>query len=189
MRNLFATLLVLLALSGTAWAQDRPPEASRYPNELNGFKLYAGGNWKSLEPGASIEADADRVLGVPSPVFIPYDEDWRVIVSYYGVPPGDSPWGKFMKGTIDSISFYPRKRVSFSRVVFPKAFKAGALAVTRRPAPYMSYTDGTGLTYFIYTGDSRDGAVREGDLREIRYGIPREKRETDAKRQRDKGEV
>jgi len=173
---------MLLAVCGAAWAQDRPAEATRYPNELLGFKLYAGGNWKSLEPGASIEADVERVLGKPSPVFIPYDDDWQVAVTYYGVPPEDVPWGEFMKGTVESISFYPRKRISLSRAAFPKAFKYGALYVSSRPAPYMSYADGSGLTYFIYTGDSKDGAVRKGDLREIRYGVPREKREADKNR-------
>ena len=179
MRNLFATLLTLLALSGMVRGQDQPAEASRYPNELPGFKLYARGNWKSLEPGVSIEVDADRVLGIPSPVFIPYDDGWQVIIRYYGDLPSDRPWSQFMKGTIDTISFYPRKRVSFSRVVFPKAFKIGIILVSHRPAPQMSYTDGTGLTYFIYIGDSDDGVIRKGDLREIRYGVPRKKHKMD----------
>jgi hypothetical protein len=130
----------------------------------------------------SIEVDADRVLGKPSPVFIPYDDDWQVIVTYYGVPPSNLPWSQYMEGTIESISFYPRKRVSFLRVVFPKAFKIGEIFVTHRPAPQMSYTDGTGLTYVIYMEDSKDGSVRKGDLREIRYGVARKKPEKNTNR-------
>jgi hypothetical protein len=173
MRNLLATLLILLALSGVSKAQDRPAETSRYPNELPGLKLYAEGNWKSLEPGVSIEVDADRVLGKPSPIFIPYNEHWQVIVHYYGVPPRGTPGGQYLKGTMDSISFHPRSRFSLSHVALPKAFKFGSVFVTRNPAPYISYSDGAGLAYFIYSKDSADGAVRKGDLREIRYGVPR----------------
>jgi hypothetical protein len=176
MRNLFTILLMLVALAEMAGAQNQPAETSRYPNELPGFKLYAEGGWKSLEPWVSTGADAERVLGKPSPVFIPYNNDWQVIVNYFGSGTiNGRPWGEFLKGTIDSISFYPRRRVSFSRVVFPRAFECEGIVVSHTPAPLMSCSDATGLSYLIYTGDSDDGVVRKGDLRKIEYGVSRER--------------
>ena len=166
---LLAVALLLAYGGGESQAESR--RRGRYPNELPGFKLYAQGKWKALRPYVSTKADVDRLLGEPSPVLIPYDSDWQVIVHYFeSSSTNGRPWGAAFKGTVDSLSFHPRRRVSFKGVVFPRAFKCGGIHFSHAPAPLMECSDGTGLAYQIYTGDSDDGDIREGDLREIVYG-------------------
>jgi hypothetical protein len=161
--------LVPISLAGQSKSKSKRIE--RYPHELSGFKLYAKGKWKSLRPFVSTRDDVYRVLGEPSPVFAPYDDDWQVIVHYFesGSTNG-RPWGQSFKGTVDNVAFHPRGRVSFGGIIFPRVFKCGDINVSHTPAPLTACSDGTGLSYEIYTGDSDDRSIRKGDLRKIVYG-------------------
>jgi hypothetical protein len=53
--KLITCLLLLLPGSILTWQRDASVRGNRYPNELIGYRLYADGNWKSLEPYVSRE--------------------------------------------------------------------------------------------------------------------------------------
>jgi hypothetical protein len=161
-------LLVLHAISG---ALSTPESAPRYPNELKGYRFYDEGNWKALQPYVSTRSDVRKWLGEPSPVRIPYGADWYVIVFYFdsGTING-KPWGKSLKGTVDSINFYPRRRVSFRDIILPKAFKCQATSSSHELAAQTKCSDGSGLSYVFYKSNSLDNTVQADDLAYIEYG-------------------
>jgi hypothetical protein len=146
----------------------------RYPNELPGYRLYAEGNWKSLMPYVSTSEDVRKWMGNPSPVYISYGADWQVIVFYFDSAIVDGrPYTTSLKGTISSINFRPRTRISFTGVEFPKAFKC--IDEFRSDSPVGSYkrwSDGSGLSYVIYNESTADGRIHQGDLAEIEYAAP-----------------
>src|SRR6185437_9145725 len=146
----------------------------RYPNELPGYRLYAEGNWKALEPYVSTSGDVRKWLGNPSPVYISYGADWQVIVFYFGSGTVDGkPYGTSLKGTISSINFRPRTRISFTGVEFPKAFKCiDEFRSDSAVGSYKRWSDGSGLSYVIYNDSTADGRIHQGDLAEIEYAAP-----------------
>jgi hypothetical protein len=164
-------LFLLLCTSALTRPQSEPAEPSRYPNELIGYRLFAEGKWKSLEPYVSKEADVRRVLGEPSPVLIPYDSHWDIIVFYFGEATiNGRPWGKALKGTIAGIRFLPRFSMSFHGFVFPPVFTCSEIGISHSPARVTKCSDRVGLSYLIYKTDSSDKKIRAGDLMEIEYG-------------------
>lgn len=172
MQLLIITLILIGTTVGNLPGGQTGQAAQGYPNELPGLELYARGKWKSLEPFSSRKLEVDRVLGQPSPVLIPYDNDWQVLVRYHiGGATGDQPWPETLKGTISSINFYPRRRVSLKGLVFSKAFVCRVVKDESTSLPLTRCTDKTGLSYVIYKGTIIDGKVRSGDLKEIVYGV------------------
>src|SRR5262245_33420705 len=75
-----ATTLALCA--ALVVTQGQTKEASRYPNELAGFRLYENSKWKTLVPLSSTMADARRALGNP--------QEARDLSSYTKPYPGDA---------------------------------------------------------------------------------------------------
>lgn len=171
-------LLFLYAISGAQSGQPVPAHSGqhepaspvRYPNELPTYKLYDEGNWKAIEPFVSTAVDVRKWLGEPSPVRIPYSADWDVIAFYFdaGVV-GDKRWGKSLKGTVVNINFYPRHRVSFRQIVFPKTFECGDVYAAHGD-DQVKCSDGSGLAYVTYKKSSADGSIEAGDLAYIEYG-------------------
>jgi hypothetical protein len=162
-------LVVLLAISN---ALPGPTQsAPRYPNELKAFRLFDEGNWKALQPYVSTASDVRKWLGEPSPVSIPYGADWYVIVFYFGSSTiNGKPWGNSLKGTIDSIIFYPQRRISFHHIILPKPFKCDAVWSSHQVATQIKCSDGSGLSYVIYKNNSPDNTVQADDLAYIEYG-------------------
>jgi hypothetical protein len=111
------------------------------------------------------------VLGEPSPVLIPYDSHWEIIVLYFGsASVNGKPWGESLKGTVAGINFRPRFSMSFKDVVFPPAFTCSDIFMSHSPAPAKKCSDDSGLSYLIYTANSAENNIQADDLLEIEYG-------------------
>jgi hypothetical protein len=166
-----ASLLLVVLLSISSALPGPTESAPRYPNELRAFRLFDEGNWKALQPYVSTASDVRKWLGEPSPVRIPYGADWYVIVFYFDSSTiNGKPWGRSLKGTVDTINFYPQKRTSFHDIILPKAFKCQPTFSSHGIARQMKCSDGSGLSYVIYKSNSSDNTVQADDLAYIEYG-------------------
>jgi hypothetical protein len=148
-------LIVLLAAS-TGFAAE-------YPNELEGFKLYAK-YCSGLEPMKSTVADVKKVLGNPlenkSGKFVLWFEKdgWQILVYLY---PDNGEYPSHLAGkVVESIDFISVKPVSFAAIKFPKAFnKADIRAADAR---WDEYYDAFGLVYEVYKSSIAYAVGRHG---------------------------
>jgi hypothetical protein len=144
--------------------------AGEYPNELDGFKLYAK-YCADLEPMRSTVADVKKVLGNPiedkSAKYVLWYEkdDWKILVYIY--PDNGEHPSRLAGKMVESIDFIPAKPVSFKAVTFSKAFnKARVLAADAR---WDEYYDAFGLVYEVYTSKPPYGDKGPGDLNRVSY--------------------
>jgi len=146
-----------------------------YPNELPGFKLFAGARWNVLRPFISTQGEAFALLGPPKPVLYDVDDDWQMIIMYIGEGScTDKPWPSVLKGRISDIQLMPRHRISFSTVRFPGVFTRSEGGITHHAVDsVLSYTDAYGLKYEVWGDSSEDGSIHKGDLKAIVYGPSR----------------
>jgi len=155
-------LIVMLAASSAFSAE--------YPNELDGFKLYAK-YCSGLEPMKSTVADVKKVLGEPvkdkSGKFVLWFEkdDWEILVYIY---PDNGEYPSYLAGkVVESIDFISVKPVYFAAVKFPRAFnKADIRAADAR---WDEYYDAYGLVYEVYTSKPPYGDKGPGDLNRVSY--------------------
>jgi len=165
-------LVVLCFTLGVAWVPGQNQTSRRYPNELKGFRLWFKYGLASLNPGVSGKSEIDAVLGaVMDKCEAPWhggnvggcklDENWDV--SYTQI---DS-----RSGNLDSIIFYPRKRIPFSRVRFPQSFEKGGIMIVHliEPEEFIEYSDKSGLKYVV-VNERGDEKYKKGDLFYIEYG-------------------
>lgn len=163
-------------------------KSERYPNELADWRFYETAKWKTLEPLVSTMADVRRGLGEPfeardvaqytkpypgdekaqKPVFTyKLNDDWQVLVYFvkYCFRGGSLP--KEFENKLCSIELIPTKRLSFESFVFPDLFKKEEVRAAH--AAWIEYSDGTGLTYEVYTTRTAYGDEMPGDLNRIVY--------------------
>lgn len=159
-------LACLLIFSPAVLCQQ--PAASKYPNELKGFKLIDDKRLQNLMPGITtakevMEAenfleddkknDCERCL---------YNEDWNVYLLQINSS----------EGNLFTIQFYPRKRISFSKVKFPKQFTKGGMGIAHGEVEKcLIYEDIYGLRYVI-VDEKGNEKYKKGDLYYIEYGAP-----------------
>jgi hypothetical protein len=188
-RNQLRALLLALSLAATAFAGGVSDE-SRYPNELPGYKLYAGSRWSALTPLVSTIADVRKVLGPPqdehdlAAYTKPYpgdtaaqqpvlsyelNDEWELLVYFVSTRGCDCP--KLRKAQPDrlySLELIPRRHLPFGKIVFPAPFKKRKVQAV--DAAWDEFADGTGLVYEIYTSKTPYGGDVPGDLNRIVYG-------------------
>ena len=133
--------------------------AAEYPNELEGFKLYAK-FCSGLEPMKSTVADVKKVLGNPmedkSGKFVLWFEKdgWQILVYIY---PDNGEYPSHLAGkVVESIDFVSVKPVSFAAIKFPKAFNKAAYQHEEE------YYDAYGLAYKVYTSSIAYAVGRHG---------------------------
>ncbi len=152
-------------------------DSLRYPNELNGFQLMQTSKLRNLIPGITTAKELTAVselLGLGDDCKIQktgaciLDENWDV--SFLQI---DS-----LDGNLDSIQFYPRKRIPFSKARFSKQFHKSEMVIVHltqiNAEKFRSYSDKYGLMYVI-VDESTDEYYKKGDLFYIEYGIPEAK--------------
>lgn len=163
-------MLILFPISNVFFQKAiQVPETLRYPNELKGFELMKTSKLKSLLPNISTEEDVIQALGrecVHSrkvPFGCKLDENWNVEF-HYVLP---------IFGPLYTITFYPRHRISFSKVRFPKSFEKLNGHITHLPInvdKFLFYGDDYGLEYAVIN-QSGDRDYKKGDLFYIEYGL------------------
>jgi hypothetical protein len=93
------------------------------------------------------------------------DENWDVAVLQI----------ETRDGNLSDIQFYPRKRIPFSKVRFPKQFEKGEMTIVHltqiNAENFLTFSDRYGLKYVI-VNESTDEYYKKGDLFYIEYGIP-----------------
>lgn len=146
----------------------------RYPNELKGFELMKTSKLGNLVPGVTTAEElkaAYKLLGVGDDCKIQptggcrLDENWDVAFTQF-----DS-----REGNLAGIMFYPRKRIPFSKVRFPRQFLKGEMGIVHltqiNAEKFISYSDKYGLEYVI-VDEATDEHYKKGDLFFIEYGVP-----------------
>ena len=162
MRHVCGLLIVVLAASSAF--------SAKYPNELDGFKLYAT-YCSGLEPMKSTVTDVKKVLGGPlkdkSGKFVLWFEKdgWQILVYIY---PDNGEYPSHLAGkVVESIDFISVKPVSFAAIKFPKAFNT--TDVRAADARWDEYYDAFGLVYEVYTSKPPYGDKGPGDLNRVSY--------------------
>ena len=171
--KVFITLAFLFVFAFNVLCQTEKKKSSlRYPNELKGFELMQTSPLKSLIPGISTATEAQEktkfFMQDCKPTYselvsgCQLDKDWDVTYAQI-----DN-----LEGNLDSIRFYPRKRISFSKVKFPKQFKKSEMGIVHsiNATEFISYRDKYGLEYVI-VNESGDSEYKKGDLFYIEYGL------------------
>jgi hypothetical protein len=143
--------------------------AAEYPNELDGFKLYAK-YCSGLEPMKSTVADVKKVLGNPledkSGKFVLWFEkdNWNVLVYVY---PDNEEYPSHLAEKVESIDFISIKPISFAAIKFPNAFNKADIGAA--DARWDEYYDAYGLVYEVYTSKPPYGDKGPGDLNRVSY--------------------
>ncbi len=173
--------------------ESQPPAVEaplRYPGELPGYEFHATAPWRELVPLESTLADVRRVLGEPSEArdlahyVAPYPGDdaaiqpvltyeisleWTLLV--YLVKSNLSVSHKFPAQVQDkllSIDLVPKSPRSFGNVRFPEQWKSHK--VRAADAGWLTFQDGSGLEYQVYTTKTPHGDEGFGDLNRVSYG-------------------
>jgi hypothetical protein len=183
-------VLAALAMAGSAPSpsQTRVP-ASRYPNELQGFKFYETSKWKVLRPLVSSMHDVRQILGPPleandlshysapypgddkaaAPVFTyAMNADWEILIYFvsdcgYRFSPTEISGDRLC-----TFELVPKKHLSFRDMAFPQTFDRRH--VDGADAGWDEYRDPDGLAYDVYTTHTPYGGSKPGDLNRIIYG-------------------
>ncbi len=180
--KMIVTLITVLLAALTCAGQTKPTvsaEREPYPNELPTLKFYRDAKWNPLRPYVSTDAEIRKVLGKPVAV---YDEllkehvagyeddfDWTIVVSVVGRG-GELP--EFVVDRLDSITLYPKRRVSLVGADFSAFFPMSIR--NRSGGDTTVYYDKFGLRYVVYAEDAPDERFHIGDLKSITYGASRE---------------
>jgi hypothetical protein len=175
-----SVLLFLLGLSVSG------QEANPYPHELLGYRYYETAKWRGLTPSRSTIVDVRKLLGNPEnatdlaqPV-APYHGDAKVksvVFTYSKLMPDwdvliylEKSCGVSQTPRLCSIDLVPHERIPFSHMTISPAFTKRH--VDAADAAWDEYSDGSGLSYEIYTTKTPYGQQLPGDLNRISYGKP-----------------
>jgi hypothetical protein len=172
------TIIFILACAVSVSAQNHT-----YPNELEGFKIFKNGNWKSLKPFISTKKDVEKVFGKDCVDGCEYDADWRIKINYFEMCYSYSPKeeksvlidaenikNKDMIGKYMSIDFYPRKPIKFTQLKLGKQFEKSYIRTDHSyPSEWANYADSLGLSYRFSEVNTKDGKYNKGDLLSVTY--------------------
>ena len=173
-------------------------------NELDGYKFYGKGRLQGLKLGVSTREDVDKIFGVckmSSGVkgVCDYDENWRVIFQFFErkfpikvasrIKDGKARYVTVVPrpdyvGKVQSITFLPTRRISFSETTFPPSFHMNKDSdqwngpdYKIRIISYKYYRDRYGLIYKIFDkilvdSTGNEDYRKQGELETIYYSVP-----------------
>jgi hypothetical protein len=164
-----------------------------YPNELSGYEFYGRGRLATIKLAESSKQDVEKIFGEACSSTCDFDEKWRIRFEYFGdfvdqtVSIRDKTWDVAPKpqylGKINSISLFPKSRISLDESRFSSQFNRGFSHTTSPHSKweiyYDLYRDKYGLAYIIFeemkskkTDDTTSITdSSKGDLVEIKYEI------------------
>ena len=151
--------LLLLLLTTSAYTKDK--SHNPYPNELQGFKLYAK-YLAPLRPYVSDHASVVRVLGQDGRLELSGWKIWAYFASNRGLVSNPS------LRLLAEITIKPKQRVSMLSMKFPAAFTHGLGGISETNISCDVYSDNFGLHYWLLAEDSKWG--NKDDLVQIVYG-------------------
>jgi len=152
----FSAVLLAASMQGVA-----NKAASRYPNELRGFRFYAE-YLDPLEPGRSDPEAVRRVLGDTAAV----RRDGWTIYTYYTTKGG--PLYNSQSGSPHEIALRPDGVIPMSAVKYSPRFDHCHMWVSEINIWFDVYSDTSGLEYWLHEDNSQWGS--KGDLYQIVYG-------------------
>lgn len=135
--------------------------ASRYPNELRGFRFYAE-YLQPLEPGRSDQVAVRSVLGDTAAV---RRDSWTIYTNY---STKGGPLYNPTLGPLHEIAVRPDGVIAMSAVRFSPLFDHCHASLSEINISFDVYSDTSGLAYWLHEEDSRWG--KRGDLYQIVYG-------------------
>jgi hypothetical protein len=161
-------------------------QAAPYPNELPSFRFYETAKWGSLKPSSSTIVEVRKLLGNPddatdlahpvapypgdanvASVVFTYSRlmpDWDVLVYLRKSCSGSETLG------LCSVDLVPHERIPFLHMTFSAVFTKRH--VVAADAAWDEYSDGSGLSYEVYTTKTPHGKELPGDLNRISYSKP-----------------
>lgn len=173
------------------------------PNEIRGYEFFNKGKLNDIRIGKSTREDIKRLFSSDCEAGCGYDHDWNLRAEYISAglawtsTVGDNVTEYFPKeefiGKLESLSFTPKKQISFRRINFPSnRFSSGKQMSIGdawgedgfEGAVHTSYgvhEDGYGLRYTVYdeetfnnlqTKQESKDKRKMGDLIQIEYLIP-----------------
>lgn len=173
-------------------------QLNTYPNELKGYQFFDKGRLKGLKLAVSTKEDVKNNLGAGCESSCDFDENWTIYFTYFDdISKEDSddkttkyvPDAKYI-GKLYSITLFPKRKISFSRIVFSTKFRESqgfsvghnydnrGRMIAAVGTSSESFYDRYGLTYTIFeeiaytVGQIERGDQRKGDLISIEYTIP-----------------
>jgi hypothetical protein len=183
---------------------ETPGELNSYPNELDGYKFFDQGKLKGLKLTVSTREEVEKIFGSDCDADCDYNENWKISFDYFGPISKEKTVDnkkityvpkKELVGKIYSITLFPKRKLPFDRIAFPRQLKqlssfsvgdnfdtSGQLT-SAAGTSYKTYLDRYGLKYEIYeggytVGDAKKDDRRKGDLMLIEYTIPDKIEET-----------
>ena len=162
-------LITFLILTSVLFAQEKQSSKRvvEYPNELKGLELMKISKLKSLILSIRTSRDKAKInqaLPENCAGICKIDDNWEVVLKEYE-PNGENVLG---------ILFQPLKRVSLSKVKFPKQFQKFEMQIIdqlkTKATRFLGYRDKYGLKYVIVNDDA-DPNYKIGDLFYIEYGL------------------
>lgn len=192
--------------------QSENPESSFVtPNELRGYEFFKQGKLNKIRLGYSAKEDIQKIFGSDCKKSCDYNSEWTISVHYIDksfVLVSQTPDKSLNTvtekqyvpkeeaiGKVDWITFQSKKKISFSKIVFPDKFSKSSYLETGYLMPdyndglgitFDYYTDSYGLQYIIFDKIVNDklkdtfnlkrkfNGFQKGDLISIKYEIPEE---------------
>jgi hypothetical protein len=139
---------VLALLGITVFASATPTAPNPYPNELQGFRLYAK-FLAPLRPGVSSEDAVRQVLGTTSAV---KRNGWTIQPFYTAI---GGPVSNPTLGPVSDFELTPDAIIPFASVKFPPAFTHCHIGVSEVNLIFDVYEDRFGLAYWLHPEDHR----------------------------------
>lgn len=177
-------------------------QVSSSPNELKGYEFIKKGKLNQLRLGASTRENVRNIIGETCENGCIYESNWTIQIDYFDedLTVIEKTYNKNQDkytekqyvptkeaiGKILSISFAPKKRISFTNTAFSNQFNKYpyfepnyATSDKNDGISFDIYTDSYGLQYWIFdkvvgTIHKDKSEFQKGDLISIKYTIPQE---------------
>lgn len=155
---IFKTLASLSIFIGIISVTFVSAQATRFSNELEGFKLYNRGKLTDVHLGLSGREDVKQIWGEDCEGGgCSYDEKWEMAFYYFhefarlhtsrdGISYDLIPMPE-MVGKISLIVMKPAKSSSFTKIVFPDIFEKSSETAPHSGAEILVFDDSSGLYY------------------------------------------
>lgn len=164
MRIIFAIGFVFVTTLTIVSQTANKSKKVEFPNELKGFELMKEPKFKSLITTIRISKDwkeIEKSLPDKCSGSCKLNNNWKISL-LENEPIGTNNF---------SIQFYPLKRISLSKIKFPKQFRLNKMEsyYQGKITHLLSFIDKFGLRYIVLDEDKDN--YRKGDLYFIEYGL------------------
>jgi hypothetical protein len=158
--------------------------ASRYSNELPGYRFVQTAKWRSLLSPATTTTDVLNLMGTPIKDFTIDQSAKRSDGDDYLVRhlrfAHDAGWevaflltlrdkDKKAVNALNAVRLYPTRDIDFSKTTFPPEFEASERSGAA--STFILYSDPRGLTYRVHESTLQEEPRPPGTLISIEYRV------------------